>query len=600
MKKFTKKFTALALAFMMVFGVLILANPTTIYANDEISVTIDGVVVDFEGQPPTIVDGRTLVPVRGVFEALGFEVDWDSDTRTVSLTSDIYVVLITVDSATFTTNGTSYTLDVPAQIINGRTMLPIRAVLESIGYFVDWDSTTRTVLISVENVYDNVYGEIDFTPFLVTQNELDSMNQNELTEFIRQLRQIEVRSSNLEIQGDIAEFISALEGGNLMSANQNRISNFASTWNSMSQSEINNFIGQLEQAIFDEVNRYRQRHGVSALENHASLQIPSREHSQDIAIARANGIFIDNPNNLGSPIDRWIDTRTGDIHNPHHGSNGSRPHERVTDGSLGFVAENMNFLLLPTFNVSEQAVAVVNSWSNSPPHRANMLNDQHEFGGVGIATFMTGSNPRIVITNKFARMDWSEVGVTLGFSIMGVTSSEVVLTGAGNHREHMSVNISAQPATSGVEFVRWEVGRGNFTIADPYSPNTTVTLGSAANNFGGALVRAIFRRTAENTPNLPQGTGGTPTQQELRNLEQNARNQINTALQNAGLPPLAQSSQYDEVARLLTHGTSVFNVGVSMGNMQRLSYNSLFSQLQLGDAVLSTEINFQKPDSMIK
>ena len=48
-----------------------------------------------------------------------------------------------------------------------------------------------------------------------------------------------------------------------------------------------------------------------------------------------------------------------------------------------------------------------------------------------------------------------------------------------------------------------------------------------------------------------------------------------------------QSSEYDEVARLLTHGTSVFNVGVSMGNIQRHSYSGLFSQLQLGDAVLS-------------
>ena len=105
----------------------------------------------------------------------------------------------------------------------------------------------------------------------------------------------------------------------------------------------------------------------------------------------------------------------------------------------------MDFLLLPTFNVSEQAVSVVNGWSNSPQHRAGMLNGQHEFGGVGIATFMTGSNPRIVITNKFARMDWNEVGVTLGFSIMGVTSSEVVLTGAGNHREHMAVNVSLNP-----------------------------------------------------------------------------------------------------------------------------------------------------------
>lgn len=126
---------------------LILPPPPT-PAPDIISVTIDGVQVYFADQPPAIVDNRTLVPVRGVFETLGFEVDWNRETQTATLKNESFVVTITIGSPTFTTNGVSHALDVPAQIIGGRTMLPIRAVLESVGYNVEWDNTTRTVVIT--------------------------------------------------------------------------------------------------------------------------------------------------------------------------------------------------------------------------------------------------------------------------------------------------------------------------------------------------------------------------------------------------------------------------------------------------------------------
>ena len=118
-----------------------------VYAND-IRVTVNGEVIVFTGQAPVNVDGRTLVPVRGVFEALGFDVDFDGDTQRVTLSSDDYTVNLYVGNANFTANDTSHTLDVPAQIIGGSTMLPIRAVLESVGYYLDWDGSTSTVIVS--------------------------------------------------------------------------------------------------------------------------------------------------------------------------------------------------------------------------------------------------------------------------------------------------------------------------------------------------------------------------------------------------------------------------------------------------------------------
>ena len=142
-----KKFLTMILAATFTFGITFAAAA---HADDGVSVIIDGRYVVFDGQSPVIVDGRTLVPVRGVFEQLGFYVEWDAEARQATLTSDDYTVVITIGSETFTTNDANHTLDVPAQIIGGRTMLPIRAVLESVGYYLGWDGGTRTVRISPE------------------------------------------------------------------------------------------------------------------------------------------------------------------------------------------------------------------------------------------------------------------------------------------------------------------------------------------------------------------------------------------------------------------------------------------------------------------
>ena len=118
-------------------------------SDGEIAVTINGEPVAFDGQGPQIVDGRTLVPVRGVFEAIGFEVDWNSVLRQATLTRAEDRVVITVGSTVFTTNGAEHTLDVPAQIIGNSTLVPLRAILESVGYTLDWDAATRTVVITL-------------------------------------------------------------------------------------------------------------------------------------------------------------------------------------------------------------------------------------------------------------------------------------------------------------------------------------------------------------------------------------------------------------------------------------------------------------------
>ncbi len=112
-----------------------------------LSVAIDGELVTFD-QPPIIKDNRTLVPLRAIFEALGARVDWNPDTATVTATKDNTTISLTIGSKQLNVNGSVKTLDVPACIVGGRTLVPARAVSESFGCEVGWNAELRRVLIT--------------------------------------------------------------------------------------------------------------------------------------------------------------------------------------------------------------------------------------------------------------------------------------------------------------------------------------------------------------------------------------------------------------------------------------------------------------------
>lgn len=100
--------------------------------------------------PPTVVDGRTLVPVRAIFEAIGATVTWDAATNTATGVRGDVVVSIQIDNITAYVNGEPRTLDVPAQLINGRTMVPARFISESMGCDVTWDGNTGTAAVAYQ------------------------------------------------------------------------------------------------------------------------------------------------------------------------------------------------------------------------------------------------------------------------------------------------------------------------------------------------------------------------------------------------------------------------------------------------------------------
>lgn len=115
--------------------------------NPDISVELNGEKISFD-QPPIIVDGRTLVPLRAISEALGAEVDWDENTQTITAVKDSVTVILTINSDEITVNGKINKIDVPAQLVNDRTLVPLRAISESFDCTVDWDDTSKTVIIT--------------------------------------------------------------------------------------------------------------------------------------------------------------------------------------------------------------------------------------------------------------------------------------------------------------------------------------------------------------------------------------------------------------------------------------------------------------------
>ena len=114
---------------------------------DGIKVLIDGEKLICD-QPPVIIEGRTLVPMRAIFEKLGATVSWDGETSTASGEKDGKTVSFVIGESFIGINGEKTALDVPAQIISDRTMIPARAVAEALGCKVDWDGDTQTVIIT--------------------------------------------------------------------------------------------------------------------------------------------------------------------------------------------------------------------------------------------------------------------------------------------------------------------------------------------------------------------------------------------------------------------------------------------------------------------
>lgn len=134
--------------------VSILAAVTLMTSAGAVNVKVDGkdLVTDV---PAQIIDGRTMVPIAPIFQALGASVSWNGDTRTATGIKGDKKIEIQIDNKTAYVNGEPTTLDVPAMIVGGRTMVPAAFVSQSLDATVYWIGETSTVRI-VTKLYDVV------------------------------------------------------------------------------------------------------------------------------------------------------------------------------------------------------------------------------------------------------------------------------------------------------------------------------------------------------------------------------------------------------------------------------------------------------------
>ena len=108
--------------------------------------TVNGKSTTLE-QGAMITNGRTLVPLRFITEAMGATLVWDAVTRTANITLAGNKIALTIDKTVAKVNGYDVTLDAPAAIVNGKTLVPLRFVAESMGATTAWNAILKKVTV---------------------------------------------------------------------------------------------------------------------------------------------------------------------------------------------------------------------------------------------------------------------------------------------------------------------------------------------------------------------------------------------------------------------------------------------------------------------
>jgi len=141
-------------------------------------VRLNGELMEFADQQPVVKENRTLVPFRGLLEKIGAEVQWDEVNRTVRANKDGVGMVFEIGNKTALVGENKVDMDVPAQVINNRTMIPVRFVSENLGYKVAFDNSVPGVyLIDIYNITDaelqaKINGEVPATTEEVKTTEV--------------------------------------------------------------------------------------------------------------------------------------------------------------------------------------------------------------------------------------------------------------------------------------------------------------------------------------------------------------------------------------------------------------------------------------------
>jgi uncharacterized protein YkwD len=151
-----KKTILFLMATSLCFTQIFITNIGAVFAATPLSISMNGELLKFD-QDPYIENGRTMVPVRSIFEALDAKVSWDSKTKTVIGVHGQDTITLKVGSPNAQINNVRYVLDAPVAILKDRVYIPLRFVSESFGATVGWNETEKAIVIQSSKVAD--YGK---------------------------------------------------------------------------------------------------------------------------------------------------------------------------------------------------------------------------------------------------------------------------------------------------------------------------------------------------------------------------------------------------------------------------------------------------------
>lgn len=131
---------------LMLFISIFVSTSSFAWRYNNIRIGIDGKEV-YTDVSPEIINNRTLVPIRAIFEAIEGDVEWNNDTQTATAIKGSQTMKFQLGNIEADINGEKFILDVAAKAVNGRTLVPVRFVAENLGYDVDWDHRYKRVVI---------------------------------------------------------------------------------------------------------------------------------------------------------------------------------------------------------------------------------------------------------------------------------------------------------------------------------------------------------------------------------------------------------------------------------------------------------------------
>jgi len=173
------------ISILIILLLLVALTGTALAATSPVRVFVDGTEVQFPDQKPVInADNRTLVPIRFISEALGAEVEWIAPTRTVKINYQGKTILLEIGLKQALVGTSVVTLDTKAELINNRTMVPLRFVSECLGAKVEWDEENQAVYIYKAG-YVKDEDLVDSDLIIVTPPLADNPNKIDLSVNIR-------------------------------------------------------------------------------------------------------------------------------------------------------------------------------------------------------------------------------------------------------------------------------------------------------------------------------------------------------------------------------------------------------------------------------